>query len=120
MSDLLHWFGEQSDAIKLALIGMFTGIFGGVFAVMREWGKPVLKVPAPAQSVTTTTAPRSADDPVLLLLNEVAAINAGLAQLIAITKKDSADREAIADLITELKNEMYLLRSVISNKTIGM
>lgn len=115
MSDLLRWFGEQSEAVKLALIAGVTGIFGGFWAAVKELRKPVLNS-QPVANVTTVTAPRAQDDPVLLLLAEVAAINAGLAELINLIRNDDETRDAI----TELKNEIYLLRSVLSNKTIGM
>ena len=108
MSDLLRWFGEQSEAVKLALIAAVTGVFGGFWAAMRELRKPVLA----SQVSTTATAPRAQDDPVLLLLAEVSAINVNLSQLIALVRDDE-----VKDAITELKNEIYLLRNSLNNLT---
>lgn len=84
MSQLLQWFGEQTEAIKLALIAVVSGGVAGVWGTVKMAKMPVL---APPVVNTTATAPRAADDPMLLLLAEVSAINASLAILTAATKE---------------------------------
>jgi len=123
VSDLLRWFGEQSEAVKLALIGLTGGVSAGFWAAIREWKKPVLNA-QPAVVHTTATAPRAADDPVLLLLNEVAAMNVCLAQLLAVTVAQEPSQSArtanVIEEITALKSEIYLLRNIINQRGIGM
>lgn len=117
MSDLLRWFGEQSEAVKLALIGLFGGVSAGFWAAVKEWRKPVLAA-QPPQVVTTQTAPRSADDPVLLLLNEVAAMNVNLAELLAVTREATTGQasrvDKVLDAIVDLAHQIERLRDKIA------
>jgi hypothetical protein len=73
---LLQWFGEQSEAVKLAIIGMISAIGAGAFGIVREWRKPVLDArPAPV-----VTRPAD-DDPVMLLAQAQEATNFALAEI---------------------------------------
>jgi len=123
VSDLLRWFGEQSEAVKLALIGLLGGISAGFWTVIKEWRKPILHVPVPVQH-TTITAPNAEDNPTLLLLAEVAAMNVNLAQLLAVTVAQEPTQAArtanVIEEISSLKNEIYLLRNIINQQGIGM
>ena len=116
MSDLLRWFGEQSDAVKIALIGLFGGISASFWAAVKEWRKPVLN--APAKAVTTPTAPRSEDDPLLLLLSEVAAMNVVLNELLTVTRDGVAGQgqrvDKVLTAVVELSHQIERLRDKIA------
>jgi len=121
VSDLLQWFGEQSEAVKLGILGLLGGISAGFWGVMAAWRKPVLA--AVPTGNTTVTAPRSADDPVMMLLNEVSAMNVTLAALLAASRDTETGQneriEKVVDHIKELTNELYLLRNSLNNRPMG-
>ena len=122
MSDLIRWFGEQSDTVKIAILGPVTAFVVGFWAALKEWKMPVLKAPAVA-TVTAANAPRSVDDPMMLMLNELAAMNVNLAALLALTKAAEADQDERIDKVVErikdLTNELYLLRQSLNIRPIG-
>lgn len=100
---LLQWFGEQTEAVKLALIALFGGGVAGVWGTVKMAKLPVLAAPVVN---TTATAPRAADDPMLLLLAEVSAINASLAVMTAATKEGT---EAVKG---RTEGNMQILRQI--------
>lgn len=116
VSDLLRWFGEQSEAVKLGILGLLGGFSAGFWAFVRELRKPVLALPV---NHTTSTAPSKADDPTLLLLAEVTAINTNLALLLAATKSQTEAQDGRIDkvlsAITELAHQVERLRDRIKD-----
>lgn len=128
MSQYLQWFGEQTEAVKLGLLTLAGGFVAGLWTTIREWRKPVLGV---ATSHTTATAPRASDDPLLLLLAEVSAINASLAVMTAATKEGTEavigrtegnmmilrQIEELCDKLDENTREMIIAREIRVNRT---
>lgn len=118
MSDLLRWFGEQSEAVKLALIGLIGGISAGFWAAVKEWRKPVLNA-APVTAVTTPTAPRATDDPLMLLLSEVAALNVNVAELLNVTRDGTTGQaqrvDKVLTAIVDLAHQIERLRDKIAD-----
>lgn len=116
---LLQWFGEQPETVKLAIIAFVTGVFGGVLSILKEWRKPVL-IGSPAKGSTSANAPATADDPALLLLAEITAMNFKLSELIATVKQqEPSQNDRIGKVLTEineLTSEIYLLRNVMQAK----
>lgn len=115
MSDLFRWFGEQSETVKLTLLGMLSGMGLFVGAILKEWRKPVLTA---VPNNTTATAPSSSDDPTLLLLAEVSAINVNLGLLLNATKSqiEAQDNriDKVLGAITELAHQVERLRDMLN------
>lgn len=115
----IQWFGEQSDTVKLGFLGFAGGIFTGLFSIFKAKSEAVSPV-MPEGGSTSASAPASADDPALLILAEVVAMNIKFSEVIvAMKEQDPAQNARIAKVveeINELTSEIYLLRNMMSNR----
>lgn len=110
---VVEWFGQQTEAVKLALIALVSAFGAGVFGVIKEGRKPVLANSAPA-AATSAGAPRSADDPLILLTNSIEGLAFQFSEMkVAIDRLDRNDRR-ILDELKELETSVEsVLRELI-------
>lgn len=114
---LLQWFGEQSEAVKLALIGLTSAAGAGVFGIVKEWRKPVLdaKPAAPPPAVG-----QNAEDPLELLANAQEATNFALAEIKS--EQGHANTTVIAllekihDELRDVRQEIVVSREVLTKR----
>lgn len=106
---LLQWFGEQSEAVKLALIGLVSAFGAGVFGIFKEWRKPVLD----AKSPTPVAVRPSDDDPFVLLAASVEGMNFALAEIKRSIDTGAARHEDLISHIEKLNEELRDIRQEI-------
>lgn len=104
---LLQWFGEQSEAVKLALIGLIAGGAAGARAIWLEWRKPVL-----AHS-TTPGAPVEAPSLDAAILDELAGIQLQLATIAGTLKSgDDSQKDQVRAILDKLDHVAEEVRDV--------
>jgi hypothetical protein len=112
----LQWFGEQSEAVKLALIGLVSAFGAGVFGIVKEWRKPVLDArPAPPPKSV-----QGGEDPIELLTNAQEATNFALAEIRS-EQNHANDRlidqlEKINDELRNIRQEVVVAREVYAKR----
>lgn len=114
---LLQWFGEQSEAVKLALIGLLAGGAAGLRAVWVEWRRPVLQ-----HSTTPGSAPALA--PIeSAIIDELAGIQFQLAEISKTLKDGVGDQKDqvktileklghVAEEVRDVREEVRVFREV--------
>lgn len=105
---LLQWFGEQSEAVKLALIGLASAFGAGVFGIVKEWRKPVLDA-KPAAPVPAAGQP--GEDPLELLANAQEATNFALAE---IKSEQGHANSSVINLLEKIHDELRDVRQEIA------
>jgi len=111
---LLQWFGEQSEAVKLAMIGVVSAVGAGVFGVLKEWRKPVLTAAPPASTGKTI-------DPDEMIAHAVEGISVHLATITKLLN-EGADRDKVSVALLEkllvevrdVREEIRLVHTVMS------
>lgn len=113
---LLQWFGEQSEAVKLALIGLASAFGAGLFGIAKEWRKPVLD----AKPQASTPSGLGGDDPVELLASAQEATNFALAEMKSEQGHANASvishLEKINDELRDIRQEIVVAREVLTKR----
>jgi len=109
-----QWFSEQSEAVKLAMIGVVTALVAGVLSVVKEWRKPVLNA-QPRQSTGAVI------DPDMAMADAVEGLGVHLANITKLLNEGAArDVTSVALLekllveVRDVREEIRVVHTVMS------